>query len=438
MLLIGGRWISHVSLGPVYITDALLVLAVVQALGRRVHSGKSAEDTRGPGILVGLVLLVVLARFVDIQGDVRTAARDAAPFAYAAIAYLSASTCQQTGEAGRKRTIQVLHGALVIHLGCVALAMFAPEVVRSLPEVENGVHPLQIRTDFDSAMLGVLVGLSILRIRRGCFWFNTSLVAAALVVSFNLQSRAGLLSFCACVVTACMIRLDNRRRNVARTVLIGTTTVLVLAVVLPATPAGQRLLATTGSAGASQPMALGVQGTTQARMIAWERVATFTLDDPVRATLGVGFGTDFLRLSDGDLPLGGRTIGLRSPHNYLLTTFARLGFVGLTAIAALLMTLIAVVIRTVWSVVPDELEALSMLLVIAILIAAMVGVVLESPFGALPFFWAAGILLGNSRLRRKKRREKAESHSSRLPAQAANMAPSLTGCVHSSSSSRVR
>jgi O-antigen ligase len=154
------------------------------------------------------------------------------------------------------------------------------------------------------------------------------------------------------------------------------------------------------------------QGTKRARLIAWERVVTYTLDDPVRSAVGVGFGPDFLRLSDGDLPIG-RGMGVRSPHNYLITSFARLGFVGLASVVVLLAGLAATVVRTVRRGSPDDLTSLCVLLVISLLVVALLGVILESPFGAAPFFWAAGILLTGARSRRALLRRKTKPHSPR-------------------------
>ena len=183
----------------------------------------------------------------------------------------------------------------------------------------------------------------------------------------------------------------------------------------------RRLLATAGSTSTTQE-ARSAQGTTRARLMAWDKVLDYTFEDPVRTVIGVGFGTDFLRLSDGDVPLG-RGIGVRSPHNYLLTCFARLGLVGLMLVVALLSALLAVALSTLWTGRPDELTSLSALLVVSIFVVSMFGVVLESPatnerasrpgirklgavlespFGALPFFWAAGILLGMHRSRRQR------------------------------------
>ncbi|MFF2504008.1 O-antigen ligase family protein [Streptomyces sp. NPDC058067] len=406
VLLTGGRWISHMHVGPLYIGDILLCAAFLHAIGSRLSSQKRHGRVYGPGILVALLLLAAGFRLLAVQGDVQTAARDAAPFVYVSIAYLSAGAYQRVGDRGRERTVRLIHGALLLHLGWMLVATLAPEFVATLPEVGN-TRVFEIRTDFDVAVLGVLAGLSILRLRRGRIWLHAPVAITALATGLAQVNRAGLISCCACVLVAILIRAGRNGRLTVRAVLLGALAVLVVVVVLPLSPAGQRLLVLDGRAAASQKLTEGAEGTKRARLIAWERSVTYTLDDPVRSAVGVGFGPDFLQLSNADLPIA-RGMGVRSPHNYLITTFARLGFVGLTIVVALLASLLTIVIRTVPRGVPDELTSLCVLLVISLLIVSLLGVILESPFGAAPFFWAAGILLAGERSRRARGRQNAE------------------------------
>jgi len=411
VLLTGSRWISHLSVGPLYIGDALVCAAFLRAVYSRLGSPKRARRTYGPGIVVGLLLLMTAFRLLAAQGDVRMAARDAAPFAYAAIAYLSASAYQRASDHGRERTVRLLYGGLLLHFAWVAVATWLPEFAAMLPQVGE-TRLLGIRSDFDAALLGVLAGMSILRTKRGRVWLHATVAIAALVPALALRNRAGILACCTCVLVAVVLRLGRNGRINFRAVLVAATVALCLTAVLPMTPAGQRLLATNGGTVASREVVDSAVGTQRARFIAWSRSIAYTLDDPVRASIGVGFGTDFLRLSDGDLPLG-RGVGLRAPHNYLVTVVARLGFVGLTIVGSLLTALLAVVIRILRRGSPDELTSLCVLLVISITVVALLGVVLESPFGAAPFFWASGILLGGDRSLRARGRQKPESKSCR-------------------------
>ncbi|MET8398204.1 O-antigen ligase family protein [Streptomyces sp900116325] len=413
VLLTGSRWISYVPVGPLYISDVLMCAAFLRVACSRSDSPKRTGRTHGPGILVGLLLLMTALHLLAVQADVRLAARDAAPFAYAAITYFSASAYQRASDHGRERTVQLLHGGLLLHFGWLAVATFAPEFAATMPQVSVNARVMGIRTDFDVAVLGVLAGMSIVRMRRGRVWLHATVATAALVPAFALPSRAGILACCTCVLVAVLLRSGKGGRLNVRAVLAAAAAILALVAVLPITPGGQRLLATDGgSATAPREVVEGAVGTKRARFTAWNRVMTYTLDDPVRASIGVGFGTNFMALSRADLPLRGRgedkADGVRSPHNFLLTVLARLGFAGLTVVAALIAALLVVVVQTVRSGPPDELTSLCVFLVLSIFIVALLGVVLESPFGAVPFFWAAGILLAGYRSRRGRRRRESE------------------------------
>jgi O-antigen ligase len=329
-----------------------------------------------------------------------------------AVAYLSARGYLLASEPDRRRTAGLVHGALVIHLCWVACVVLMPGLSSALRAFWSGPAP-EVRSDLDTALLGILAGVSILRFRRKeGTWMSALLAGASVALALTMHSRAGLLACCICVVAALAGGADRSARASVRTVTLGVSTVVLLIVLLPSSPAAQRLIATVDRAGASQELSAG--GTTNARKVAWERVIGFTLDDPARVMIGVGFGPDFLRAADADVALGSKTYqGVRSPHNYLLTVFARLGLLGLTVVAALVAVVLAAALRELWARhQPDELTSMCVLMVMSLFAIAMLGVVLESPFGAVPFFWAGGVLL-------------ARRHRRRSSAGAAHVGPSL-------------
>ena len=109
---------------------------------------------------------------------------------------------------------------------------------------------------------------------------------------------------------------------------------------------------------------------------------------------GAGMGVDFLEES-GTLHYleGTEYTGVRSPHDYLIGSFARLGLVGVGLILAILVNLLHRMARFRRRIAEDELLMFAALTVIAMIPVASFGVVLEAPFGAVPFWWAAGLLL---------------------------------------------
>jgi O-antigen ligase len=139
---------------------------------------------------------------------------------------------------------------------------------------------------------------------------------------------------------------------------------------------------------------------------AW-RVAWWTaLLGEVTATtdttlVGLGFGTDLtapLQAQFGvQLDETGRPT--RSPHDIVLTVFARTGAVGLILWAIVLATWAAAVLRGLRRARAVGMHAEANVLlwlasyVLLILIAASLGVVLEGPYGAIPYFLLMGMSL---------------------------------------------
>jgi len=128
------------------------------------------------------------------------------------------------------------------------------------------------------------------------------------------------------------------------------------------------------------------------RVVWWTDVIDETLTtNPV---FGLGFGSDLAArfLADYDL-LGDETFSARSPHSMIVTTFGRMGFIGL----AIWLAASSAMARIVWRLLrrgdPDSLGLASATCVIWI--SSCVGVVLESPMGAVIFWTVLG--LANSR-----------------------------------------
>jgi O-antigen ligase len=161
-------------------------------------------------------------------------------------------------------------------------------------------------------------------------------------------------------------------------------------------PAQRLLLTVPGNS--SSPEIQGSTGTANARLNAWKALVGYLEIDPAREVRGVGFGPDFLQESGASVLLLGTAAAaeqedVRSPHNYLLNTWARLGLVGLVLVLGLLLAglRLAIMITKRVSHLRDD-DIMAMLLLASIPVVAVVGVVLESPFGALPYFWAIGHL----------------------------------------------
>ena len=155
-------------------------------------------------------------------------------------------------------------------------------------------------------------------------------------------------------------------------------------------PPGQRLVE---SVRGQESQALG---TVQVREYAWTGVTEYILADARRTAVGVGFGPDFIQDSGTAYSLeGSEYTDVRSPHNYVFGTLARLGVAGALLVLLLIGAGAVLSVRRLADS-GDAVTVLAALLVLGLPVTALLGVVLESPFGAIPYFWAIGQLARTS------------------------------------------
>ncbi len=92
------------------------------------------------------------------------------------------------------------------------------------------------------------------------------------------------------------------------------------------------------------------------------------MSEQQRALFGAGMGVDFLAESGTLHYLEGTDYkGVRSPHDYFIGSFARLGFIGLGLIVAIIAQLARRMIRFRRRIAEDELLTFAALLVIAMI-----------------------------------------------------------------------
>ncbi|WP_123654441.1 O-antigen ligase family protein [Curtobacterium sp. ZW137] len=261
-----------------------------------------------------------------------------------------------------------------------------------------GVAPFQLRHDFDGALIAILAGLSLRRMMLGQRpVLMLLLLAFCAAVVAGLPSRAGFISlFLSLSVVAILTfsvipRISNKRALFVTAVpgvaLAGLWT-------LVSTTPGLRLIATINPSLATNAAQINALGTRNAREQAWALVIDWTNQSATRSIFGGGFGNDFLTQSGAVQIIEGTDYtGVRSPHDYFIGVFARLGWVGVVLIALIVLRLIGVIVRSRRLIAREPILALAALIIVTILPVASFGVVLEAPFGAIPFFWAAGVLL---------------------------------------------
>jgi O-antigen ligase len=130
------------------------------------------------------------------------------------------------------------------------------------------------------------------------------------------------------------------------------------------------------------------------RTVWWRTVIKETTD--ANPWTGLGFGHD---LADNFLkayyPDSDEQFTARSPHNFLVTIYARMGLAG---IAPFLMTVALLAMRT-WQTFRQSASSEILLpwcAAVALLTSACFGVVLEGPMGAVVFWISLGLAVGHS------------------------------------------
>jgi hypothetical protein len=221
----------------------------------------------------------------------------------------------------------------------------------------------------------------------------------------GFETRAGLIAVLVSLALSYGLTMLSTRVPGKRLALMVAAPLIAVAMFVPfsQTTAGGRLLATVGVEDADSDEQRNAVGTTNAREQAWSQVAGWTADDDMRLVFGSGFGNNFLEESGAAAALSGTDYtGVRSPHNWLVGVFARLGAVGVLAAGCVLLAAASQVLRLRRTLGGSEVALTATLGVVAFGQIAMLGVVLESPFGAVPFWWFLGILLaarqGNERM----------------------------------------
>lgn len=395
-LMATSRWGSYLPFGvPPFAAD--LVLGAL--LADRLLSSAAHRVRRNPvDLWLALTLAALLAWCVAeflVSPWTFDALRDGAPYFYGVVAFLVLPSDERITD----RLERLLFGGLIFHAAWVGFTLAFPSVTESLPSLGGGVPVLTTRNDFDGVVCGLLAALALHRAfsGRAVVW-NLALAGISVVETLGLGSRAGLLGTAAMLATVGW--MTRSRRDGAR-----AQRRVALALVLLALPAAFAVvaqgkaverLASSVSALVDAPTAdyESAQGTAKARWRSWNVLADYLSTDSERMLVGVGYGPNFMVDSYADVELiGGGRDDVRSPHNYFMGSWARLGLIGLALILAVLLVgyrLVVLVQRNVAK--PRDIDIAAMLVVVGMPIAASIGVVLESPFGAIPFFWALGHL----------------------------------------------
>ena len=399
-LLATARWGSYLLPGPPYISDLFIILLLGERVLALTRGRAALGRVESTVAVVGGSLLAWTALRFALGSISSNAIRDAAPYGYVLLVFLTPSST--LSDADHRKMERILIAGLFFHSAWVTVETLSPGFGSFLILGHGQSELFELRPDVDGTTCAVLTLICLGRAIRG---FSPGLYIcltawnAALVVGG--QSRAALASAVVQLVVFAAFTPARRelfRRHAPRVIV----AILIIAVAGLAyglqrgtaptrlSSAGNAFLPFVPTSGPVPEQAIG---TARARELAWQAIERYLIAKPSRDWLGVGFGPDFLHDSGGDqLLLGGTSEDVRQPHNYLINTWARLGLVGLAMIIAMIAVGVRLAALVSRNRSPNDVDLAAVLVVTGYPVAACYGVVMESPFGALPYFWALGYL----------------------------------------------
>jgi O-antigen ligase len=338
--------------------------------------------------------------------------RDVAPYFYLSL-IIPTVLCEIEGKEFN-RSFKIIENALKIHVVWVFLKVtFLQQVTFPMvPGSSSGVRFFEIRGDFDPLLCTFSLCIIIFRVvwKVGISKIDYFVLGMSVFVFFRNESRAALIGS---VVTILFVFFSDKRKSLK---VFAIATLTILLVVIPSffiaensLPIGlQRLNILTQNLGDSQSTSTdsGAAGTALARLNTWQKLLDYSFESKQRAFFGVGPGENFM-ITGGAANLlinnyGTGNLNPRAPHNFWLNTLLRFGLLGLVIILVLAgkITLASRNQKRILNHPQEEtspLQYLSSIFTVGIMCSATLGVILESPFGAIPFAWFAGLSLNNSR-----------------------------------------
>jgi len=400
--LIGNRGFAqlHPPNLPLLPAEFALGISVLFGLWRwaRERRVPYRPDTLNACVLLWLVF-ATLRLPLDFRATGFVAIRDFAMVYYAVFFFL-AQDWSQSGE-NRRFLERALIGGLALTTPAFWAFSLAPEWIERHIAIA-GTPLLYVKSDVAGGFMAGAVFVFVERysVRRRAAWILLASVSLAGVATSN--SRAAGVALFAGLIWLVVLRRWAAIRIVAALIAIGIVGLVGQAVVtrapLTTTPLyrGYEAVVSIGDIHGVRTYRSAELGdkpdNNQFRTVWWETVAADTWREG--RWFGLGFGhdlaEDFLRVYAPD---GDEQFTARSPHNFLLSNFARMGMVG----ALLLFAQIAALgwkTRQSKEIVDPEAATPALawwLLAWSILISACFGVVLEGPMAAAVFWTALGL-----------------------------------------------
>lgn len=401
--LVGGRGFAQLSVSQIPMLPGELALGagLIAAVWRTARNGLTLRpDALSLGVVLWLIQgLIRLPQGIREHGLV--AIRDFATVYYAMYFLLALGWGARLGH---RRWIT---GCLDVGFVLAGPALMAfqrwPDLFIANSSIQ-GIPLIFIKGDVASALL--VAGTIWLLHRHAHAAHRRWLLPAMLsvVALFDGNSRGGVIGL---AVAALLLALGGDRKVLRPLLMIlagGLVSVVIYSALTPkpwTQTSAHRLYEWTSSmtdlsgTRSYQASELGDKpDNNQFRMVWWRSVFDRTMSENPWWGLGFGYdlANDFRRNYYGQS--ADEDFTARSPHNFVLTVFGRMGALGLFALATIMVALIRIVWRNRRQDPADRLRHQRFTLAVGaagIFASACFGVVLEGPMGAVVFWTALGL-----------------------------------------------
>lgn len=392
----------HVPNVPLLPGEAVLLLGALLTFWISAHTKTVPLKRDSLNVFVVLWMLVATARLpLDVRSYGFMAVRDYAMVYYAAFFFLGQAWAAD--EPSRRWLMACLVGGLAL---CAPFfAAFDQAQAFFLTQATIGGIPLvYVKSDVAGGFMvgGTLWFAYRYAQRRQLRWLLWSAVALVGVGISN--SRAALVALMVGIGWLLVLRGWGTLRVMGLYLLIGFSGLLIHAAAtsrpLPETPLYRMYESVAsvfdlrGEARITVESLADKPDNNQFRVVWWRTVIWETWDGG--KWLGLGFGADlaeeFLRNYYGDAE---QEFVARSPHNFLLSVFARTGLIGLVGFLGVMAAMVRRTWRAAQTAANDRETVPLWILAWTILTSACFGVVLEGPMAATIFWMALGLANAN-------------------------------------------
>lgn len=345
-------------------------------------------------LLLAWITFGVVRLILDFPTHRFVAVRDFATVYYAVFFFIAQDVGRATGSV-RAVITTVLISSIVLLGSYLAYDRFPAFFFTTL--TFRGSPLILYKGDLVGIFLAVASLLFFLRFETRRGWWNAAASVVFAGATVATQNRASVLGL---VIVAAWLAFGRRWRFAALLGLggLGAATVILVAAAVtntswektPLFGAYERAISLVDPLGHRDYR--GEQTANKGdnnlfRTVWWQAVIAETVEE--NPYTGLGFGRDLAdRFMREYYPEGSEEFSARSPHNVLLTIFARMGALGLL----LFLAAMTVVAARTWRAIRTGPEAAAPWCAAwVILISACFGVVLEGPMGAVVFWTLLGV-----------------------------------------------